>query len=150
AFVSADGLRWKRLGDRAVIPAKAPFKFQHLFDSQNVAFWSESEKKYLCYFRVWDGVRRIARVESADFTSWSKPVLMGYETNGKPSPLEHLYTNQTHPYFRAPHLYLAVAARFVPGRQAITDEAAKEIGVAKGYHKDVSDAVLMTTRGGAV
>jgi hypothetical protein len=75
---------------------------------------------------------------------------MGSETNGKPSPIEELYTNQTHPYFRAPHLYLAVAARFVPGRQAITDEEAKALRVARGYHKDVSDAVLMTTRGGTV
>jgi hypothetical protein len=150
AYVSADGLRWKRLRDRAVIPGRAPFNFRHMFDSQNVSFWSASEKKYLCYFRVWDGVRRIARVESPDFTNWGEPVLMGYVTDGKPSPVEHLYTNQTHPYFRAPHLYLAVAARFVPGRQAITEEEAKVIGVAKGYHKDVSDAVLMTSRGGAV
>lgn len=150
AFVSADGLRWRRLGDQAVIPQQAPFKFRYMFDSQNVGFWSESEKKYLCYFRVWDGVRRIARVESRDFVHWSEPVLMAQQTNGKPSPVEHLYTNQTHPYFRAPHLYLALAARFVPGRQVITEEEAKILGVAKGYHKDVSDAVLMTTRGGSV
>lgn len=150
AFVSADGLRWQRLGGGAGIPQKAAFKFHYMFDSQNVAFWSESEKKYLSYFRVWDGVRRIARAESADFVTWSSPVLMGYETDGKPSPVEHLYTNQTHPYFRAPHLYLAIAARFMPGRQAISEEEARALHVARGYDKDVSDAILMTSRGGAV
>ncbi|MBI5801622.1 MAG: hypothetical protein HZA92_12990 [Verrucomicrobia bacterium] len=149
AFVSADGLRWTKLRSEAVIPRKAPFKFTHLFDSQNLAFWSESERKYVCYFRVWDGVRRIARCESADFLQWSDPVLMGYVTDGQPSPVEELYTNQTHPYFRAPQIYVAVAARFVPGRQAISDEEAAALRVAKGYHKDVSDAVLMTTRGGS-
>ncbi|MEI2722037.1 MAG: hypothetical protein V9H26_00385 [Verrucomicrobiota bacterium] len=150
AFVSADGLRWRKLRDTAVIPEKAPFKFAWMFDSQNVAFWSEAESKYVCYFRVWEGVRRIARTESTDFVNWSDPVLMSQMTEGQPSPTEDLYTNQTDPYFRAPHLYLAVAARFVPGRQAISDEDAKALKVAKGYEKDVSDAVLMTTRGGSV
>lgn len=148
AFVSPDGLRWKRLQPEAVIPEAAPFPFQFMFDSQNLAFWSEAERKYVSYFRVWDGVRRIARRDSDDFIHWSEPVLMGYETNGKPSPVEELYTNQTHPYFRAPQLYVGLAARFVPGRQAISDDEAKALGVAEGYYKDVSDAVLITTRGG--
>jgi hypothetical protein len=150
AFASADGLRWRKLRDAAVIPEKAPFKFAWMFDSQNVAFWSESEKKYVCYFRVWEGVRRIGRTESSDFVTWSEPVLMSQVTDGQSSPVEELYTNQTDPYFRAPHLYVAVAARFFPGRQAISDEEAKALKVAKGYEKDVSDAVLMTTRGGSV
>ena len=150
AFVSADGLRWHKLRETAVIPEKAPFKFSWMFDSQNVAFWSEAESKYLCYFRVWEGVRRIARTESSDFVNWSDPVLMSQMTDGQPSPTEDLYTNQTDPYFRAPHLYVAVAARFIPGRQAISDEDAKALKVAKGFEKDVSDAVLMTTRGGSV
>ncbi len=150
AFASADGLHWCKLRDTAVIPEKAPFKFAWMFDSQNVAFWSESEKKYVCYFRVWEGVRRIARTESSDFLNWTDPVLMSQMTDGQPSPVEELYTNQTDPYFRAPHLYVAVAARFFPGRQAISDEEAQALKVAKGYEKDVSDAVLMTTRGGSV
>lgn len=150
AFVSADGLRWTKLRSEPVIPRRAPFKVSWMFDSQNVAFWSESEQKYVSYFRVYDGVRRIARSESADFVTWSDPVLMSYLTDGKPSPIEELYTNQTHPYFRAPHLYVAVAARFVPGRQAISDEEAAALHVAEGFHKDLSDAVLMTTRGGNV
>lgn len=150
AFVSADGLHWKKLRGEPVIARRASFKFQWMFDSQNVAFWSPSERKYLCYFRVYDGVRGIARCESADFVEWSDPVLMSYVTDGTASPTEELYTNQTSPYFRAPQLYIAVAARFVPNRQAISDEEAAALNVAQGYYKDLSDAVLMTTRGGSV
>lgn len=150
AFGSADGLRWRKLRDAAVIPTKAPFKFEWMFDSQNLAFWSETEGKFICYFRIWEKVRRIGRVESRDFVNWSEPVLMTYQTDGRESPLEELYTNQTEPYFRAPQIYLAVCARFVPGRQAISDEEATALNVVKGYQKDVSDAVLMSTRGGSI
>lgn len=138
AWVSADGLRWRRLREEAVLTKGA-------FDSQNVPFWSEAEQRYLCYLRVFvDGIRRIARSESRDFLTWSEPVLMGYGDR----PVEHLYTNQTHPYFRAPHLYLGIAARFLPGRQVLTDEQARAINVDPGYFKDCSDGVLITSRGG--
>ncbi len=36
-------------------------------------------------------------------------------------PVEHLYTSQTHPYFRAPHIYIALPTRFVPQRGNSTD-----------------------------
>lgn len=138
AFVSADGLRWRKLREAPVVTGGA-------FDSQNVAFWSESEKAYLCYFRTFkDGIRRITRTTSPDFLTWSEPVLMEYGDR----PIEHLYTNQTAPYFRAPHLYVATAARFFPGRKVITAEQAKVIKVDPGYFADCSDGILMTTRGG--
>lgn len=138
AFASGDGLRWRPLADGPVLTDGA-------FDSQNVPFWSEHEGRYLCYFRVFvDGIRRIARAESDDFLRWSGPTLMGYGDR----PAEHLYTNQTAPYFRAPHLYLGIAARFMPGRQVISPEEAAKIGVDPSYFGDCSDAVLITTRGG--
>jgi hypothetical protein len=138
AFASEDGLRWRKLRDKPVITKGA-------FDSQNVPFWSEAEQCYLCYFRVFkDGFRRIARTTSQDFLNWTEPVLMGYGDR----PVEHLYTNQTSPYFRAPHLYVGVAARFFPGRQVLSHEQARAINVDPGYFKDCSDAVLITTRGG--
>lgn len=147
AFTSADGIHWKQHPAGAVITKKM-IPFPYMFDSQNVAFWSPVEKKYLSYFRVFkDGIRRIARVESDDFIHWSKPILMEYTHRNEKAPIEHLYTNQTHPYFRAPHIYLAVAARFMPGRQVLTDAQAKEVGVHPKYFKDTSDAILMTTRG---
>ena len=63
-------------------------------------------------------------------------------------PVEHLYTNQTHPYFRAPQIYLGIAARFLPGRQVLTSAQAEKVGVNPGYFRDLSDSVLITTRGG--
>ncbi len=64
------------------------------------------------------------------------------------TPNEHLYTNQTSPYFRAPHIYISVAARFMPKRQVLTDEQALALNVNPKYFKDCSDAILMTSRGG--
>ncbi|SIO41603.1 hypothetical protein SAMN05444166_4522 [Singulisphaera sp. GP187] len=151
AFVSADGLRWKTLRDEPVL-TKSMVPFPSMFDSQNLAFWSPAEGKYLTYFRVFEGkVRRICRAESDDFVNWKSIQLMEYQdAEGRPAPVEHLYTNQTQPYFRAPHLAIATAARFMPGRQVLSAEEAKAIGVDPSYFKDTSDAIFMTSRGGKV
>ena len=146
AWKSADGLRWEKLSPEPVI-TKAMVPYKYMFDSQNVPFWSAAENKYVAYYRVFEqGIRRIVRSESKDFREWSAPVLLGYRTPGTQAPIEHLYTNQTHPYFRAPHLYVAVSARFMPGRRVLTDEQAAAIKVNPGYFKDTSDAIFMTTR----
>ncbi len=140
AFVSADGLNWRELQPEPVITEGA-------FDSQNVAFWSETEQQYVCYFRVFrEGVRWIARTTSADFTHWTKPVDMSF---GERVP-QHLYTNQTVPYFRAPHLYLGMPTRFFPGRRALTDEqlALLQTPAEWNYGNDCADIVLTSTRGG--
>jgi hypothetical protein len=155
AFVSADGFRWKKLRDEPVITKKhVRFKHGHLFDSQNLAFWSPAEECYVCYFRVWDGLRRIARTTSKDFVTWTDAVLMQQlhddGSGPKAAPEEHLYTNQTSPYFRAPHVAIAIAARFMPNRQVLTDTQAKAIKVNPDYFRDTSDAVFMTTRGGNI
>jgi len=145
AFVSADGIHWKKLRDTAVFRTG-------VFDSQNVVFWSESEQQYVCYFRTWSdggftqykGFRSVSRTTSSDFIHWTAPVKM---TFGATSP-EHLYTQQTSPYFRAPQLYLAIGARFMPGRQVLSGAEAKALQVDPKYFGDCSDAVLMSTRGG--
>ncbi len=143
AFVSPDGIRWKKLRDDSVFG-------KGIFDSQNVAFWSESEQCYVCYFRTWtgggySGFRSVSRTTSTDFVNWSEPVAMTFGD----TPLEHLYTQQTSPYFRAPHIYIAIGGRLMPSRQVLTEEQAKALNVNPGYFKDCSDAFLMTTRGGS-
>jgi len=65
AFQSADGIHWSPLQAGAVFT-------KGTFDSQNVAFWSVSEGRYLCYFRTWKKVggksyRWISRTTSKDF-----------------------------------------------------------------------------------
>jgi len=143
AYVSADGIRWKKLQEKLVFS-------KGVFDSQNVSFWSESEKCYICYFRVWteggyNGFRTVGRTTSKDFVQWTDPVKMSFGD----TPYEHLYTNQTHPYFRAPHIYIAIAARFMPGRQVLTEKQALLLDVNPKYFKDCSDAIFMTSRGGS-
>ena len=95
AYVARDGIHWKKLRDEPVIPEE----WGKYFDSQNYAFWSESEACYVCYFRRFiQGRRGIARTTSKDFVTWTPYVEM--EAN---LPQEHLYTACTQPYFRAPH-----------------------------------------------
>lgn len=144
AYVSADGKTWTRLREEPIIKDSG-----WVFDSQNVAFWSESEQKYVAYYRkASEKIRSMARVTSDDFLHWDEPVPMTYSNTGGPTPKYHLYTNQTHAYFRAPHIYIATAARFMPGRRVISPQQAEEIGVHPKYFNDTADAVLMTSRGG--
>lgn len=156
AWVSADGIRWRRLREEPAISKEhMPFKYKHLFDSQNLAFWSDHEKCYVCFFRVWDGLRRIARTTSTDFVTWSPAALMEQVhddgSGPKPVPDEHLYTNQTTPYFRAPHIYIALPSRFMEGKDAVRLEMKTKLGVHKSYQpigSGFNDMPLMSTRGG--
>jgi hypothetical protein len=142
AFVSPDGWRWRRWREQ-------PLLTQGAFDSQNVGFWSEAEGCYVIYFRTWTqgdfaGFRTVSRTTSTNFADWTPPQPMGFGG----APIEHLYTSQTHPYFRAPHLYVATPMRFMPGRRVLTEEQERILGVKEGYAGDVAEAVLMTSRGG--
>jgi hypothetical protein len=143
-FASADGIHWKKMSEKAVI-------HDGLLDSQNVSFWSESEQVYVCYFRTWTGggvrgYRSIGRVTSKDYINWSKPTEMSYGN----TQFEHLYTSQTSPYFRAPHIYIAIGSRFVPHRQIATLDQLQELKVDPGQHKGLSEPFLMSSRGGGV
>jgi pimeloyl-ACP methyl ester carboxylesterase len=155
-FVSADGLQWRQVSDQPLLSsATVPIPHTHLFDSQNLVFWSDSEQCYVCYFRVWDGQRRVARSTSLDFRSWTPAVLMEQRFPQSSAQImsalqEHLYTNQTSPYFRAPHLYIATPARFFEGRQVLTREQAEAIQLDPSFFHDTSDSVFLTSRGGNV
>lgn len=143
-FKSNDGIHWNKINN-------APVFTNGIFDSQNVAFWSASENQYLCYFRTWsgegyNGKRTVSRTTSPDFIHWSEPEKMDFGN----TPMEHLYTNQTHAYFRAPQIYFAIAARFMPSRQVLSEEDALVLNVNPKYFKDCSDVVLLTSRGSNV
>ena len=149
AYVSPDGIHWRKLQEESIFQ-------QGALDSQNVSFWSESEQCYVAYVRTkpvpsgtTDWIRSIGRLTSTDFIHWTDLVEMTFGD----TPMEHLYTNQTSPYFRAPHIYIAIGGRFMPGRQVVSDEQAKELNVDPVYFKnakDCSDAFIMSSRGGNV
>jgi len=143
AYVSEDGIHFRNLQDKPIITGGA-------FDSQNNILWSDHEQCYVCFFRTFkNGVRWITRTTSTDFLHWSPAVDMTFGD----APNEHLYTNQTLAYFRAPHIYVGTAARFWPGRRSLTDEqvAALQLDTPENYgglKLESSDAVLLTSRGG--
>ena len=144
AFASPDAIHWRKVRDEPVIT-------QGAFDSQNVAFWSEAEQAYLCYFRTFrNGKRWVSRTTSEDFVAWTPPVEMVFRHGDGLAPDEHIYTNGTHPYFRAPHIYIATPFRFMQSKRAISPQQATEIDVHPSYANDCSDAILMTSRGGAI
>ncbi|MCA9247422.1 MAG: hypothetical protein KDA42_09915 [Planctomycetales bacterium] len=111
AFCSPDGVHWDRLRDEPIIPEN-----WGSFDSQNVAFYSPAEAQYVCYFRTFEkGFRTVSRSTSRDFMTWTEPMMM----RGRMEK-EHLYTSGVHPYFRAPHIYIAPATWYLPGENPNT------------------------------
>jgi len=139
AFVSPDGIHWQQVQD-------APVFSEGAFDSQNNAFWSEMESRYVLYFRVFrQEVRWIARTTSNDFVHWEKPV----DLDAGERPMEHLYTNQIVPYPRAPHIYMGLPTRFLPGHRVLSEDEMKAIGTPPWYLNDSCDVILAVTRGGA-
>lgn len=141
AFASADGIHWSAMQSEPVFT-------KGLFDSQNVVFWSAVESQYVCYFRTWKLVkterfRWISRTTSKDFLHWTEPEEMDYGD----TPPEHLYTNGTHPYYRAPQIYIGLAKRFFPGKVALPSEQARKLVNNPGYRIASSDSIFMTTRG---
>ena len=114
AFKSADGVHWSLM-------RKEPVVTEGAFDSQNLAFFDETAGKYRAYFRtftkgittgkVWKpaGFRAIRTASSSDFLDWGDEADLTY----KDSPVEHLYTNQIGPYFRAPHILIGFPTRYI-------------------------------------
>ncbi len=128
AYVSPDGVHWQELQEEPIITDGA-------FDSQNLAFWDPLRGLYVDFHRKGrEGVRDIMTCTSEDFVHWTDPVFIEYADARK----EHMYTNGVRPYFRAPHIYVATPARFVPARHKVPEHPPS----------GVSDAVLMSSRDG--
>ena len=151
-YISEDGIHWQLVQEKVIVPRS----LRNHFDSQNVMFWSEVEERYVLFCRHMVGGRRsMARSTSRDFLSWTDPVLMTYSDTGTTVPSQHLYTNQTHPYFRAPHIYVALPGRFQSGRRVLNEAQTKALGTDPDFPRDpdwrvrdISDGVLLTSRAG--
>ncbi|MCW5849131.1 MAG: hypothetical protein KIT87_03530 [Anaerolineae bacterium] len=133
AFASEDGVHWRKWRDEPVISDGA-------FDSQNLAYWDAYRGHYVAFYRDFytvasgERVRGIKWATSPDFIHWTPGQWLQYND----VPDEHLYTNATISYARAPHLYLAFPKRFLPKRRVKYD------------HDDdgLSDGVFMSSRDG--
>jgi hypothetical protein len=164
ALISPDGIHWKKRSETAVISGK---NYPTGTDpSLDPAFWSETEQCYVAHVRTRSSIdevekaraepgrkvppvrrgnmRWIGRTTSPDFVHWSNVEMMDYVS----PPGEQIYNNATSPYFRAPHIYLGLAARIMFGRRVVTAEQAAEIGVDPDHAGDCSEPVLLTSRGG--
>lgn len=156
AFHSADGIRWSLMQEEPVVTEGA-------FDSQNLAFWDADAGIYRAYFRtftegvttgkVWKpaGYRAIRTATSGDFLSWDDYADLTY-TN---SPVEHLYTNQVAPYFRAPHLLIGFPTRYVErgwsdSMRALPEPQQREERAAAHlrYGTALTEGLLMASRNG--
>ena len=132
AFVSADGIHWKRLQDNPIITEGS-------FDSHNVVFWDTTRNEYACYLRIGrEGKRSVARTTSKDFLHWTKSEPLDFGD----TPLEHFYTNSIEPYFRNPEIYLGFPMRFVP------PEDRRTVGLERREIDGLSDMVLMSSEDG--
>ena len=122
AYCSPDGINWCLMQEKPVMEYTPEKTGGHMLDSQNVVFYSEVEKCYVMYIRVWKtadglkGVRSFAKVTSSDFRTWSDPEFL--IVNRK---REHLYVSGLAPYSRAPGLYVGAATRYFGTRGSATD-----------------------------
>lgn len=148
-YYSGDGIHWSKLQDEPIVPNVL---LNH-FDSQNVMFWSNVEQQYVLYARhMVGGKRSTARATSENFVDWTEPVLMTYSDTGTTTPSAHLYTNQTNPYFRAPHIYVSMPGRIFFNRRSLSPDETKRnvmaVDTEAGDANDCSDGVFLTTRAG--
>lgn len=126
-FQSAHGIHWSLIKDEPVITRGA-------FDSQNLAFYDTGRGRYVDFHRGFNkGVRAIMTCTSDDFVNWTEPEWIEFNDDRN----EHLYTNQTTLYHRAPQIFMAFPKRFVPSRNP-----------TRHRNSGVSDVVFMTSRDG--
>ena len=152
-FQSADGIHFEPFSSE-------PLLTEGKFDSLNLAFWDATRSEYRGYFRDFivgqggeqpHGWRTVRTGTSPDLKTWNHVERLKFPD----VPIEHVYTNQVQPYFRAPHLFVGFPMRYtnrgwseqselLPGREARARRAAQN----ERFGAAVSDAVFMTSRDG--
>ena len=148
------------------------------FDSQNVCFWDPTVEAYREYHREHvpiagqevGGLPAIATTTSTDVTAFdvSTTALLQDTATGRPltnaGDKDGLYTNGIHPYHRAPHILLGLAARYterefgdpllqLPGvaerleRMAVQPDRPED-PERRRYGTGLTDTVLLSARDG--
>ena len=146
AFRSPDGIHWSVMQESRIIKKGE-------FDSHNVALWDTVRERYVSFIRIWmpDGqrVRSVAALTSKDFLKWSDPPRWLTYTRStarlqrpavSPPPV-HLYDNNISIYPRAPHLFIGLPMRLIPGRVRVADNPLRG-------ETALNDTGLITSRDG--
>jgi hypothetical protein len=149
-FVSPDGIHWKPYSDEIIFDG-------YKLDSQNVVTWLPAEQCYAIYMRAWseggtpgkpkprDAYRTIARATSKDFKTWTEPVRMQFSGAEKS---RNLYSNATMPYFRAPHILIALPHRMI-SEEVIPRAELEAYGTEfRAIANAIGDVMLMSSRDG--
>jgi hypothetical protein len=155
-FKSQDAIHWSPMCDAPVITEGA-------FDSQNLAFWDPVRSEYRAYWRIftagvtterqWQprGHRAIRTATSPDLLDWRPHADLTYEN----SPVEHLYTNQIKPYYRAPHIFIGFPTRYVErgwsdSMRALPEGEHRRLRAAAHlrYGTALTEGLLMSSRDG--
>ena len=162
-WVSGDGFAFRKIREEPLIETS----LYGAFDGFESLFWSAAEQQYVLYLRYAIRVsppnpkdpnrRSVARMTSPDLRTWQEPQRMTFGDAGLLPP-DHHYNNQTVPYFRAPHIYIALSSRLAQQRAALTPAQAVAAGLQPARTDvvdpldwliaDCADTVMMTTRGG--
>lgn len=145
-MVSGDGIHF-------ALKSAEPFMTEGAFDSQNLAFWDSVRGEYRLYHRGFrEGVRDILTCTAPDFESFPDPEWASYPG----SPTMALYTNQVQPYYRAPHLFVALPMRYCERGWSgpMLDLPGMDNRLARGAHHPryghtITDTVFMCTRDGS-
>ena len=130
---------------------------QGKFDSHNTAFYDAERGVYVCHFRDFHqkdgvGIRDIRRMESKDFRVWSAPEPIRYTDERYDF---QMYTNGIQPYFRAPHIYVGLPARYTERTPAWTKAYDNLCGAERRRYRmqfhprfglALTDGLLMTSR----
>ncbi len=146
ALVSADGIHWELMGHRPILRGTP-------FDSQNLVFWDGVRGEYRAYVRFFrdERMRDILTTTSPDFRTWAEYEQLRYPG----APDEQLYTNQIQPYYRAPHIFVGLPARYIergwsPSMEALPDQESRR-NVAEAHVRfgtAISATLLMPSRDG--
>lgn len=151
ALCSKDGINWRLM-------KKEPVITKGDFDSENLAFWDDSIKKYRAYWRYFTGgtmgkgYRAIRTSTSSDFFNWDEPKDLCYNPQ---RPEEHLYTNQIKSYFRANHILIGFPARYLErgwnfSMEKLPDYENRKLRseINNRYGMALTDTLFMTSRDG--
>ncbi|MFM8496700.1 MAG: hypothetical protein ACKOEM_14465 [Planctomycetia bacterium] len=153
AYQSPDGIHWKPM-------AEGPVFTKGTFDSQNVSFWSPTERQYVLYYRIFsepgfNGIRLVNRAVSKDFIHWTDEGTVTFPKGEGPQPQAQYYINQIKPYDRAPHLSIGFAARYVdygltPSTRKLPEWDLREqrMSVSPRHGTAFTDSVFITSRDG--
>jgi hypothetical protein len=156
-YKSSDGITWSPLFNKPILRLKGAF------DSQNLAFWDPTIRRYRAYWRIFTegtitddewkpkGIRAIRTGLSDDLEAWEKLTDITYED----SPPQQLYTNGVLAYHRAPHILIGFPTRYLErdntdAMKALPDPENRETRAVASprYGYALSEGLFMASRDG--